>query len=500
MSVNSVQMFGDNRTRLISFKMFPILTNYKDVGLRNFTMAGDIERKLQLSSEIATENNTVTLGDIVSNDLNMVTLENNANGVLDIDGGVSATRYQFTLVVDETKMSGNIERIFIRGYTSAIDLNQRNSGMFSRAVPNDTLFYIDSYTSVVYSRKLNGNGYIATNNTNSDNILSNESISGSIKTTIRPKDVVTSNYINESSNGVGVNNGTNVLTTKTNVLSNISNNNVNCFTKTILNGFMHAVSEEFDGHGYSNDGISDKSSILKSTVTNCIERSITDVPVLQRLFSELRRHKISILTVDEIKRILNTHTLDGLIEIIEHTDFDINSSLVGLSDVNLLGSDTITVGVHDLYNNIQPIISDSGLSDINLVCIANHYDMMEPFDVRFVNYNSFYDEETMVRKLNIFRSNIVKLCLSSFDKYLRFDEEVIKYGGYALQIDYKFFVDTTITLSIGNEEMKFRFPNFAGSQFTPVVSNDPRNMNIVGISNAVEGFSNDVLSKAFVIA
>lgn len=500
MDANGVSLFRDNRTKLVSFKLFPILTDYKEVGLRNFTMAGDIDRKLAVSSDIATSNQSVTLGDIVSNDLNLVTLENNANGVLDLDGGVSATRYQFTLIVDEIKVSGNIERIFIRGYTSAIDLVQYNNGMFSRAVPPETLFYIDSYTSVVYSKRLNGNGYIATNNTNADNVLSNESSTGNIKTVLRPKDVVTSNYINESRADVQVNNATNLLTTRTNMLSNISNNNVNCFTRTMINGFMNAISEEFQGHGYSNDGISDKSSILKSTVTNCIERSITDVPVLQKMFSELKRHKVSVLTVDEIKRILNTHTLDGLVEVIEFSEMDRMSSLVGLSDVNTLGSDTITVGVHDLYNNIQPIIADSGLSDINMVCIANHHDMMEPYDVRFVNYNSFYDQETVARKLNIFRANVVKLCLLSFDKYLRFDEEVIKYGGYALQIDYKFFVDTTIKLSIGNEEMVFRFPNFAGSQFTPVVSNDARNMNMLGISNAMEGLSNDILSRTEVYA
>lgn len=495
MDTNGISMFRDGRTRLVSFKMFPILTDYKEVGLRNFTMAGDIERKLEASTAIAADNQTVTLGDIVSHDLNLVTLENNANGLLEIEGGISSTRYQFTMIVDETKLSGNVERIFIRGYTSPIDLNQNNRGMFSHAIPEDALFYIDSYTTVVYARRMNGNGYVATNNTNTDNILSNDSMDGKIKAVLRPKDVMTSNFINETSSGVNVNNGTNLLTNKTNMLSSISNNNVNCFTRTMINGFMHAVSEEYQGHGYSEDGVSDKTSILKSSVTNCIERSITDIPVLQKLFAELRRNKISVLTVPEIKRILNAHTLDGLVEVIEHNDHDMMSSLVGLSDVDLLGSDTITVGVHDLYNNIQPIIADSGLSDINLVCIANHNDMMEPFDVRFLNYNSFYDDETIARKLNIFRANVVKLCLLSFDKYLKFDEEVARYGGYALQIDYKFFVDTTIKLSIGNEEMIFRFPNFAGSQFTPVVSTDPRNMNIHGIGQAMDGFSNDILAR-----
>lgn len=489
----SINVFRDQRTKLVSFKMFPVLTEYKNVGLRNFTMAGDIERKLDAATNIAVNNNSISLGDVVENDLNMVTLENNANGVLEIDGGVSATRYQFTLVIDETRMSGNIERVFIRGYTSAIELIMGNGGMFSRAIPEDALFYVDSYTSVTYAKRLNGNGYVASSNTNADNILSNNENNG-LKTTLRPRDVMMSNYVDQTMDSNLFNNATNILSNRVNVVSNFSNNNSSMYTRTMINSFMRGVSEEAYGYGYSSDGLSDKSTVIRSATAGCMERSVTDIPVLNKLVTELSSNKISILTVNDLRKILNTYTLDGIVEVFDHDMNDVAGNAITMADVDLLGADTITVGVHDLYNNIQPLIVDSGQMDLTIGVVVDYSDMLEPFKVAISNYNSFYDDDMALRKLNTLKNVLHNLCLSSFDKYLRFDEEVIRCGGYAVEINFKYFLDTVITLHIGEECMIFRFPNFAGSQFTPVVTNDQRNIKLQGIGQTMNYFTENVLN------
>lgn len=502
--MEGLQLFGDNRITLIAFKMFPILTDYKDVGMRSYVPVNDYDHKVQATADIAMSNGGVNVADIVNNDLNIVKLENEASDTLMLDGGVSATRYQFTIIVDERKPSGNIERLFIRGYTSAIDMNSGNGGTFSRAIPDDALFYIDSVTTVTYIRRINGNGYVATNNIATDNILSNneDTFTGDRKElrTIRPKDVVVSSSINSiqrdnDMNGYDINGlRTNLLTINTNTLSKIGNNNNLFYTKELLNGMIGGVVNETSGGGY--DGaISDRTSILRNCATQVVERSLVDIGLGRKLTEMIRKSKISVLTVTDIKQMLGTYTLDGIVDVIDHDMNDVSLASTTMVDIDLLGQDTLTVGVHTFYNNMQHIINSYGLSDINLVVVMNYNNIMDPLEVVVSNYNSILGDEDIISKLPMFKKFFSDTCVKELDKYLKFDEEVQRVGGYSVVVDYKFFVDTVITLNIGNEEMIFRFPNFAGSQFTPVLCGADNGLRVTGIGMQYESVLDTVMSQ-----
>lgn len=487
----SITMFNENKVHLRSFKLMPILTDYKKTGLRSFVANSDLDYKIERAVDILREDRDVSLNTLVSEDLSFVRLENKPTGVMDIGDGTYGSRYQFTMIVDEETISGGLFRVLIRGYTSALDLSNNHGGRFSRAIPPTTLFYIDSIMSMTYQTDLSRRKFILNSKADTDNVLSHNGGDGFL-TMLRPTDVMLNNYIREEDGGGYVLNKTNQLAGNGNHLSTIDNNSPFLYTKTCMNSLSNGICQDELSYGY--EEISSKKNILKDSVRSMRERTIANNRILRRLFRITNSSKVSVLTVRDLMDVFNAHTLDGIAEVLTYDASDVRESELDLRDVDMMGMDTITVGVHEMYNSLQPLVSNSSLTDVSMIMCVDYSNVMGEYDVNITNYNSFLDNEADVRnKVLAFKNLVKRILLPSLDKYFKFDEEVMKYGGYVIIVNYRFFLDTIIDVKIGNEEIRYRLPNFAGSQLSPVITNKNSDFSINPLSNIMDNVTSNVI-------
>jgi len=442
--------------------LIPTSHQYKDIYQRNFTLNIDHTNVNKLEAVLAQsgvgQNRVISDITMAASMPEIMSLNPHAGNRVEVPNGWGTVRLRFMMEV-ESNFNGNLVSSYLQGYSEYHD-----PSLTGRVDPH-MLFYINSITDITRTYDPTTGQYYS-RSTGTYNVITDlvggtkyEEIDGpnnGLKL-IRPNDLISDIMNNDIYGDALVYNGTGGVANKTNTSSRANNDPVKYFTKTI-NSFVEAKSDSAITY--------DLTDVLRTAGTITQEQHVMNNPFVSALSKLTRQISPTTFNLDMLTSLdPNTQNVVMLI--------DNRTELVQSTNTMLDTNDTA-----DTYqSNIETTTATNVAQSVTSYMLDT---MLTKLDFSFTNKtgenvvivsaaDSFIDGIDITAYVNKLVTKIKTVLMPTVT--------------YNSQMIIECFVhsdvvgDTTVSVSLNMQPNTiYRFPTFADSLYSPVVTdNSTRN-------------------------
>jgi len=448
----------NNNIHIKKMLLIPTNHSYKDVYQRNFSLNIGYENMNKLEAVLANSgvghNSNISEVTMAAGMPEIMGIDPHASNKVIVPNGWGTVRLRFMMEV-ESSFNGSIVSSYIQGYSEYYDPS------LSGIIDPTMLFYINSITDI--TRMLDPvSGQYVSRSTGTYNVITDlvggyryEEIDGpdnGLKL-MRPSDLIEDILYNDMYGDNIVYNGAGNVASKTNTSSRGNNNPVKYFTRTI-NSFIDAKNAAELSY--------DLSDVLRTASTITQEQHVMNNPfisTLSNLSKEIAPTTFSLALLSTIDpNTANAITLvDNSTELVQST----NTMLDTNDTADTYQSNIETTTATNISHSITSYMLENMLTTLdfsftnktgtNVVIISNADSFIDGIDITSYVNRVVTKIKTVLMPTITYNSQMIVECFVHSD--------VVG--------------DNTVSISLNMQpNMIFRFPVFADSLYSPVVTNN----------------------------
>lgn len=451
---------GMNNIRIKRLYLVPTKNNYKDPYLRSYTLNAthqDLNNLENIFNQSGVGNHSRIDDMTIARNLpNIMSISGSVNGKTGIANGWGTQRLRFIMEVESD--SGGVTTVsYVQGYSEYHD-----PSISGRIDPN-MKFFINSITNVTKTVDPMS-GYPIVRPSSTFNLITDsfggETYAGGVESNsdlklIRPLDIVDEIYNAEmygNNDSITTVNFAGNYTGNTSVSDRANNNPLKHFTKTI-NSFITAKSMSEMSH--------DTNDILRTASNTLAETNVLATPFIAALYN---------LTGIPTPTTFDLNMLQTFSPDLSNNTFVAEQNTdIALSTNTILDSDV----TEDLYkNNIETVMATTIAQSVSGMLIENLLSVID-FSVTNItgmpvvgisNAQSFIEGIDLTSYINKVQTRIEYILFPEISSSNQLLVEVF------VHVDV--LGDANISVSVNNQpHTVFRFPAFADSLYSPIISN-----------------------------